>query len=92
VGSVIAFTRALSKNTDLLVAGSMAASGIQSTSVATVLRRDVLKGDPQELSLVVHQLNFSHSCTTLVRYHDGVTQKANSAKSYGYGRWNRVPW
>jgi outer membrane protein OmpA-like peptidoglycan-associated protein len=24
----------------------------------------------------------------LVRYHDGVTQKANSAKSYGYGRWN----
>ena len=61
VGSVIAFTRALSKNTDLLVAGSMAASGIQSTSVATVLRRDVLKGDPQELSLVVHQLNFSDS-------------------------------
>ena len=24
------------------------------------------------------------------RYHDGVTQKVNSAKSYGYGRWNQV--
>ena len=23
-----------------------------------------------------------------VRYHDGVTQKDNQAKSYGYGRWN----
>ncbi len=23
-----------------------------------------------------------------VRYHDGVTQKASLAKSYGYGRWN----
>ena len=25
-----------------------------------------------------------------VRYHDGVTQKASLAKSYGYGRWNQV--
>lgn len=59
MGSVIAYVRPLSENTDILVAGSMAASSIQSTSVATVLRRDVLKGDPQELALVVHQLNLS---------------------------------
>jgi len=59
VSSVLAYMRPLSENADLLVAGSMGASGLQSSSLATMLRRDVLKGDPQELALVVHQLNFA---------------------------------
>jgi hypothetical protein len=59
MGSVLAYLRPLSEDTDLLVAGSMGASGFQASSLATVLRKDVLKGDPQELSLVVHQLNFA---------------------------------
>jgi hypothetical protein len=59
VGSVLAYIRPLSENSDLLLAGSMGATGMQSSSLATVLRRDVLKGDPQELALVVHQLNVS---------------------------------
>ena len=59
MGSVLAYVRPLSENADLLVAGSIGASGLQGSSLATVLRRDVLKGDPQELSLVVHQLNFA---------------------------------
>jgi hypothetical protein len=58
VGSVFAYSRALSENTDLLVAGSLA-TGSQSSSVATVLRREFVRGNPQELSLVVHQLNYS---------------------------------
>ncbi len=59
MGSIVAYIRPLSENSDLLVAGSMAAGGLQSSSVATVLRRDVLKGDPQELAVVIHQLDFS---------------------------------
>ncbi|MGH6629264.1 MAG: hypothetical protein ACREB3_06005, partial [Burkholderiales bacterium] len=31
----------------------------QTSSLATGLRKDLLRGDPQELSLVVHQLNFA---------------------------------
>jgi len=60
VGSVFAYTRSLSVNSDLLVAGSLA-TGNQSSSVATVFRRELVRGDPQELSLVVHQLNYSDS-------------------------------
>ena len=59
MGSVLAYLRPLSENSDLLVAGSMGADGLQASSVATVLRRDVLKGGPQELALVVHQLSFA---------------------------------
>ncbi len=59
MGSVVAYNRALSDNADLLVAGSMAPGGLQSSSVATVLRRDVLKGAPQEFAVAVHQLDFS---------------------------------
>jgi len=59
MGSVLAYVRALSEDTDLLVAGSMGPSGFQASSLATLLRKDVLRGDPQELSLAVHQLNFA---------------------------------
>jgi hypothetical protein len=59
MGSVLAYLRPLSEDTDLLVVGSLAPTTGQASSLATVLRRDVLKGDPQELALVVHQLSFS---------------------------------
>jgi len=59
MGSILAYVRPLSENSDLLVAGSMGARGMQASSLATMLRRDALKGDPEELALVVHQLNFS---------------------------------
>lgn len=59
LGSVLAYLRPLSADSDLLVVGSMAANGVQSSMVATALRRNLIKGDPQELSLVVHQMNFT---------------------------------
>jgi hypothetical protein len=59
VGSVLAYLRPLSKDSDLLVAGSMTANGNQASSVATAFRRNLIKGDPQELSLVLHQLSFA---------------------------------
>jgi hypothetical protein len=59
IDSVLAYLRPLSEDADLLVAGSMGASGLQASSLATVFRRDLLKGDPQELALIVHQLSFA---------------------------------
>lgn len=59
LGSILAYLRPLSEDADLLVAGSMTANGIQASSLATAVRRNMLKGDPQELALVVHQLSFS---------------------------------
>jgi len=53
MGSVLAYLRPLSQDADLLVAGSMGTNGLQASSLATVVRRDLLKGDPQELALVV---------------------------------------
>ncbi len=59
LGSVLAYLRPLSEDSDLLVAGSMTADGLQASSLATSFRKHLLKGDPQELALVVHQLSFS---------------------------------
>ncbi len=59
VGSVLAYLRPLSEDADLLVAGSMTANGIGASSLATAFRKNILKGEPQELVLVVHQLSFS---------------------------------
>lgn len=61
LGSVMAYLRPLSDDSDLLVAGSMAPSGIAGSSVTTAFRRNLIKGDPQELSLSVHELNFSEA-------------------------------
>ncbi len=59
LGSVLAYLRPLSTDSDLLVAGSMAPTSGQATAVATVLRRNLLKGDPQELAVIVHQFSFA---------------------------------
>ncbi len=59
MGSILAYLRPLSEDSDLLVAGSMATSGLQASSVATAIRKNMMKGEPQELSLVVHQLSFT---------------------------------
>jgi hypothetical protein len=59
MGSVLAYLRPLSEDSDVLVAGSMAAYGPQGSSLATSFRNHLMKGDPQELTLVVHQLSFT---------------------------------
>lgn len=59
LGSVLAYLRPLSEDSDLLVAGSMRANGLQASSLATAFRKNLAKGDPQELAIVVHQLSFA---------------------------------
>ena len=59
VGSVFAYLRSLSQDTDLLVAGSMASGGNQTSAVATAFRKGLVDGNPTEISLVVHQLGYT---------------------------------
>jgi len=59
LGSVLAYLRPLSADSDLLVAGSFAPDSTQAGSVATVFRRNLLKGNPQEIGLIVHQFSLA---------------------------------
>ncbi|HEV2177254.1 MAG TPA: carboxypeptidase-like regulatory domain-containing protein [Terriglobia bacterium] len=59
LGSVMAYSRALSDDADWLVAGSMGAGGFTGSSLVTAFRRNLAGGNPQELALVVHQLNLT---------------------------------
>jgi len=61
LGSVMAYFRPLSDDADVLVAGSMTANGSIGSSVATAFRRNLAKGDPQEISIAVHQLSFAEA-------------------------------
>ena len=58
-GSILAYLRPLTEDSDVLVAGSMAADGSITSSLATAFRRNLMKGDPLELALAVHQLSFA---------------------------------
>ena len=57
LGSVLAYWRPLSSDSDVLVASSMAGQGVASYSELTSFRRQSSDNNPQELTLVVHQLH-----------------------------------
>ena len=57
MGSVLAYLRPLSADSDMLVAGEMTADGSQTSSLATAFRKNLMSDDPEELTLVVHHLN-----------------------------------
>jgi Carboxypeptidase regulatory-like domain len=59
LGSVVAYVRSLSVDSDLLVAGSFATTSTQASTVTTVYRRNLLKGDPQEFGVSIHQFNLA---------------------------------
>jgi len=82
MGSVLAYLRPLSTDSDFLVAGSLDATGIQSGSLATVFRRNILNGDPQELALVVHQLSFSDGLPLPLNSVNGFEQAQGITASY----------
>jgi hypothetical protein len=58
LGSVVGYVRALSADSDLLVANSFATAGLEAGTVATMYRRNLLKDDPQEFGLAIHQFSF----------------------------------
>ena len=83
MGSVLAYSRPLSEDSDLLLAGSMNANGIQGSSLATVFRKNVFKDDAQELALVVHNMGFSDGLPPLlVAGQNGLTSAQGLVVSY----------
>jgi hypothetical protein len=59
MGSVMAYLRSLSPDSDLLALGSVAANGALSSSVGTEYRKGLTKGGSEEVSLVVHRLGYA---------------------------------
>jgi hypothetical protein len=63
MGSVLAYLRSLSLDSDLLAVGSVAANGTLTSSVGTEYRKGLIKGDSEEISLVVHRLGYARGVT-----------------------------
>jgi hypothetical protein len=65
-GSVLAYLRHLSPDSDLLTMGSVSPDGPLSSSVGTDYRRGLIKSGSREISLVVHQLGYETGASTPV--------------------------
>jgi hypothetical protein len=59
MGSVLAYLRSLSLDSDLLMVGLVAANGTLSSSVGTEYRKGLVAGDSEVISLVVHRWGFA---------------------------------
>ncbi len=59
LGTVLAYWRPLTSGSDLLVSTSMAEQGVSTSSLATSYRHGVGGANPQEVTVVVHELNFA---------------------------------
>ncbi len=57
MASVFAYLQPVSPDSDVLVAGSFAPFGGNAGTVGTVLSRNELKGEPQEMGVIVHQFS-----------------------------------
>jgi hypothetical protein len=81
--SVLAYSRSLSEDADLLLASSMNANGIEGSSVAVAFRKNVFKDDAEELALVVHNLGFSGDPPIpLAAGHSGLASAQGLVASY----------
>jgi len=59
LGTVVAYWRPLTSGSDLLASTSMSGQGVSTSSIATSYRHGVGGTNPQEITVVVHQLNFA---------------------------------
>jgi Carboxypeptidase regulatory-like domain len=59
LGTVVAYWRPLTSGSDLLAATSMGEQGVSTSSLATSYRNGVGGTSAQEITVVVHQLNFA---------------------------------
>ena len=58
MGTVFAYLRHLSPDSDLMTVGSVAADGSFSSSEGTLYRKGLISRDSEEVSVVVHQLGY----------------------------------
>jgi hypothetical protein len=83
IDSVLAYSRPLSEDSDLLLAGTMDANGIQGSSLAVAFRKNVFKDDAQELALVVHNMELSAGLPTfIIAGHSGPPSVQGLVASY----------
>jgi hypothetical protein len=59
LGTVVAYWRPLTSGSDLLVSTSGAEQGVSTSSLATAYRHGVDSANPQQITVVVHELNFA---------------------------------
>jgi hypothetical protein len=59
MASVFAYLRPLTEDSDVLVAGSFAPFGADAGTVGTVLSRNQIKGEPQQIGLIFHQFTLA---------------------------------
>jgi hypothetical protein len=59
MASVFAYLQSLSADSDVLVTGSFAPMGTEAGTVGTLLRRNQLKGEPQQIGLIFHQFSLA---------------------------------
>jgi len=59
MASVFAYLRPLSVDSDVLVAGSFAPFGAEPGTVGTMLLRNQLQGEPQQIGLIFHQFSLA---------------------------------
>jgi hypothetical protein len=64
MGSVLAYLHPLSRDSDLLAVGSVAANVTLTSSVGTEYRKGSMEGDSEEISLAVHQLGYARGVIT----------------------------
>ncbi len=57
MASVFAYLRPLTDDSDVLVAGSFAPFGADAGTVGTLLSRNQIKGEPQQIGLIFHQFS-----------------------------------
>jgi len=83
LGSVIAYLRPISPDSDLLVAGSFAPASTEAGTVATVFRHYTLKGESQEMGLVVHQFSLAGGVPLpVVNGQEGISRGQGLVLSY----------
>ena len=59
MGTVFAYVRHLSPDSDLMTVGSLAADGSLTSSEGAVYRKGLISRDAEEVSLVIHQLGYT---------------------------------
>jgi hypothetical protein len=59
MASMFAYLRSLSQDADVLVAGSFAPTDAEAGTMGTILRRNQLKGEPQQVGLIFHQFSLA---------------------------------
>jgi hypothetical protein len=86
MASVFGYLQPLSTDSDVLVAGSFAPSGAQLGTVGTVLLRNQLQGEPQQIGLIFHQFSLAPGTSASPGTPNAFTQAKGMVATYSETR------